>query len=323
VAVTGNLAGIPSECGNVSFVAARPDNDAVMVGIALHGLFESTGGAAAWRPLGTGKGSAAITNRMSSVVFDPTNPSVYYESGVYNGGGVYRTSDGGATFEALGDVRHIDMVSVDFTDPARRTMLAGMHESNVLFRTGDGGRTWTDVSGNVGIAADVGFAAAVHVVDANTHLLGSRNGAKAGVYRTSDGGTTWTRTWNTAVVGRMLVAQGGAWYWLLDNGNGVIRSTDSGVSWKRVGGAGRIAPTASGIVELADGRLASWGSTIVVSSDGGATWKAFGATLPYAPWGMTYSAAQKAFYVWRFDCFATGDNAVPADGIMRMDASAL
>ena len=323
VSATGNLAGLASECGNLSFVTARPDGDGVIAGVALHGLYASTGGSNAWQPLGTAKGSAVITNRMSSVVYDPTNPAVFWEAGLYNGGGVYRTNDGGATFSPLGDIRHIDMVAVDLTDPARSTMLAGMHESNLLYRSKDGGRTWADISTAIGVPADVGFAASVHIVDQNLHLLGTRNGAKAGVYRTADGGGSWTRTWTTPVVGRMLVAKDGAWYWLLESGNGVIKSTDAGVTWKRVGGAGRIAPTAASLVELPDGRLATWGASIVMSADGGVTWKAYGAKLPYSPWGMTYSAAQKAFYVWRFDCFATGDNPVPADAIMRMDATAL
>ena len=324
VPATGNLAGMPSECGNLSFVSARPDGDGVVAGVALHGLFASTGGATTtWQPLGGGKGSSVITNRMSSVLYDPANPGVFWESGIYNGGGVYRTGDGGASFTALGDVRHIDMIAVDLTDPARSTMLAGMHESNVVYRSSDGGRTWADVSVALGAPGDVGFAASVHVADQKVHLVGTRNGAKSGVYRTADGGLTWARTWTTPVVGRMIVARDGAWFWLLESGNGVIKSTDAGATWKRTGGSGRIAPASTSLLQLPDGRLASWGASVVVSADGGVSWKAFGSSLPYAPWGLTYSAAQKAFYVWRFDCFATGDNPVPADAIMRMDAASL
>jgi photosystem II stability/assembly factor-like uncharacterized protein len=72
-------------------------------------------------------------------VYDPENPNTYWESGIYNDGGVFRTDDGGATFQPLGNVTHIDAVSVDLTDPDRSTLLAGAHEQSVLLRSGDGG----------------------------------------------------------------------------------------------------------------------------------------------------------------------------------------
>jgi hypothetical protein len=54
----------------------------------------------------------------------------------------------------------------------------------------------------------------------------------------------------------------------------------------------------------------------MVSSDGAATWHAASATLPYSDAvGLTYSAQQKAFFIWRFSC----DNPVPANAIMRFD----
>ncbi len=43
-----------------------------------------------------GGGSDVIMNRPTSMVFDPTDPNRWWESGNYNGGGVYRTDDAGA-----------------------------------------------------------------------------------------------------------------------------------------------------------------------------------------------------------------------------------
>src|SRR4051812_20740076 len=128
VNVTSNLAGLASECGNMSYVSAKPNEDLVIAGIAQRGLWGSRDGGMSWHQLGSGAGSAKITNRPGSIIYDPLRFDVFWESGIYNSNGVYRTHDGGGVFQALGAIGHNDTVSVDFTDRNRRTLLAGGHE---------------------------------------------------------------------------------------------------------------------------------------------------------------------------------------------------
>src|SRR5689334_22230600 len=87
VNITNNLAGMASECGNLGRVSSHPYSDLLIVGVAQKGLFGSTDGGASWNPLGGA--SAKITNRISWLAYDPTAPMTFYESGIYNGGGVY------------------------------------------------------------------------------------------------------------------------------------------------------------------------------------------------------------------------------------------
>ncbi|HXK17196.1 MAG TPA: hypothetical protein VNG33_05325, partial [Polyangiaceae bacterium] len=142
--VTSNLAGMASECGNLGRVSSHPTTDMLLVGVAKKGLFSSVDGGASWKPLGTT--GASITNRISSVAYDPAAPMTFWESGIYNGAGVYKTTDNGASFTAAGSVTHCDSVSVNFNDPARMLLLAGSHEqSQKLFRSTDGGANWTDI----------------------------------------------------------------------------------------------------------------------------------------------------------------------------------
>src|SRR4051812_44663415 len=149
VNVTGNLAGMPSECGNLTMLSASSSSDRVIAGVAQKGLWSNTTGST-WTQLGTGAGSATITNRPSWISYDPANANVFWESGIYNGGGVYKTTDNGATFRQLGTIGHIDFMSVDFTDPNRQTLLAGGHEQGrTVYRSGDGGQTWTNVGANM------------------------------------------------------------------------------------------------------------------------------------------------------------------------------
>jgi photosystem II stability/assembly factor-like uncharacterized protein len=311
---TGNLVGLPSECGNMSYVTARPDRDMLIAGIALRGLWASTDGGTSWAPLGQGEGSAEIINRPSAIVFDPEVPDRFWQSGSYSGGGAFRTDENGTTFVDLGDVEPSDLVSVDLGDPARSTLLSGTHEQDVVFRSTDGGETWREVTG---LPEGIGQAHAPHVVDAQTHLVGTKAGSESGVYRSTDGGATWTLVYETGVNGRPLAASDGAIHWLLEEGAGLITSTDGGATWTEVDVPG-VGKYAGSLLELPDGRFATFGSRVLLSNDRGATWQPVGPELPYEAVGLAYSPFRKAFYVWRFDCDLTTDNPIPADAIMQL-----
>ena len=317
--VTANLSGLASECGNMSFVSARPDRDSLTAGVALRGLWSAASATAAWSPAGTGSGSAVIINRPSSIVYDPDHPSTWWESGIYNGAGVYRTDDDGATFIQLGSAAHLDLVSVDLSDPARRTLLAGGHESGQkLLQSLDGGNTWVDLGPH--LPATAGDTAWPLVQDAQTYLVGSNNGTSSGVFRSIDGGTNWTMVYKGAVRARPLVGSDLSLYWILDRDAGMIRSTDHGANWTAVAGPGTLSTTSGpSLVELPDGRLAApGGGFVLISGDHGSNWGRSGSPLPYSPVGMVYSRFRKAFYVWRFDCSPAASQPVSQDAIMSL-----
>jgi photosystem II stability/assembly factor-like uncharacterized protein len=290
----------------------------VIAGVALQGLWASQNGAKTWVRLGQGSGSAPITNRTSSITYDPANHDVFWESGIYNGGGAYKTTDNGQTFKQLGSLIHSDFVSVDLSDPTRRTLLSGRHESPQLFRSSDGGATWVDISSS--LPTGVGFTKWPLVLNANLHLLGT-SGSNAGVFRTTNGGAAWSRVYAGSVSSPALVAKDGSIYWLLDQGQGVIRSTDQGLTWQVMRAVGQISTTAQSLIELPDGRLATFGTSVIVSADHGVTWQPVGAHLPYNPAGILYAPVRKAFYAWRADCAKTptDDPSVKPDMIVRMD----
>lgn len=317
VPITANLTGLPSECGNLSFFSVRPDRDMLTVSVALRGLWASEKGSDTWTPLGVGAGSATITNRGSSIVYDPDRPNTFWESGIYNGGGVYRTDDNGVTFRQLGDVKHSDAVSVDLTDPQRLTLLSGGHEQTAVFVSRDGGRTWSDISGS--LPKDVGYTSQPLAMNAQTYLLGTSDAANAGIFRTTNGGSTWTPAFAGAVKGPPLVARSdGAIYWVTAGG-GLVRSVDKGVSWTSVSATALIDPRSPYIVELPDGALAAVGRTAIVSNDRGATWRSVGPLVPISLNGFAYSPFRNAFYIWYFECGGGGTIPVAANAILRLD----
>ena len=314
VDATANLAGMASECGNTSFLSADPGRDRLIAGIALNGLWANDAGTDQWVQLGTGPGSAAITNRTATIVFDPDNPDRFWESGHYGGPGAFVTTDGGVTFQALDDVAHLDVMSVDLADPERKTMLVGAHESGDLLRSTDGGATWTNVGTN--LPSGAGVPHQTLAIDGQTHLVGTTNSESAGIFRTTDGGATWAQVHAGGVGGIPLVAADGSIYWLLEARRGLIRSTDGGATWTQLASDGIFNSTR--IVELPDGRLVSAGDqNLVVSNDQGLSWQPLGPAFPTegGVTGVTYSAPRNAVYTYRWDC---GD-VVPAGSIRRLD----
>lgn len=307
---TGSLANMASECGNLTLVSAKPCSTAVIAGVAKGGLFATDDGGQTWAPLGTGPGSAVIVNRPAAIVYDPEHPEVFWEAGIYNDGGVYRTDDGGTTFVQLGDFGHDDLVSIDFGDPARATLLAGGHEQKQrLMLSVDGGAQWSDVGPN--LPADSHFSSAPLVLDAQTFLLGACGwgDGTCGIYRSTDTGASWTMVSDLPAVGEPKWASDGAVYWPLVYGGGVARSTDGGSTWTKP--AEGLAGTP---VELADGRiLMLQGDHVAVSSDAGDSWMPIGEPLPFAAAGLAFSAQTKTLYVWHNDC---GEVVLP-DAIMR------
>jgi hypothetical protein len=312
---TGNLAGMASECGNLGLVSANRCSNMVIAGVAKAGLWGTEDGGKSWSKLGTGAGSATITNRISAVVYDPDHPGTFWESGIYNGGGVYKTTDNGKSFAQVGDVTHNDSVSIDFSEPDRKTMLAGPHEApSKLFRSTDSGKTWSDVG--TSLPGSAGFCTATQVLNPTNLLVGCTDG---GVFRSTNG-TTWTSVGSKGVSAQPLWARDGIIYWLGTQG-GVNVSTDQGQHFTQTVDAS-VAPAIVGPAypaELPDGRIVVIGRDhLQISSDKGVTWKPIGQPLPYPGGGYdgargpTYSARTKTFYIWRWDC---GDN-VPTNAVM-------
>jgi hypothetical protein len=325
VNVTGSLAGMASECGNAAAIFASPWKDMLVTGVARHGLYASTDGAATWASIGTT--GSAIRNRMTVILFDPTDAETFWESGIYGwespwSEGVFVSKDGGKTFKGFGNMgtekqSSNDSISVDFTDPARKAMLSGGHEQGVmggqgLFVCKDGSGNFDDIMPK--LPAGMGFCTSTLVLDAMTMLVGCANSYKGetpGIVRSTDAGATWKLVSMQGGSGQPLLASDKTIYWAAAGG-GMLKSTDQGQTFTMVADKSK----SGGIVpfELPDGRIVSLnGKTVVVSADKGVTWTSVTTAIPFQPNGLTYSAFRRAFYASHFDC----TNNVPADAHAR------
>lgn len=302
VNVTSNLAGMPSECGNLCLLSTVPGKDKIIAGIAKLGLWQTTDGGGTWTQMGQGADSEDITNRPSEIVYDPKNADIFWESGIYNSFGVYRTDDGGNTFHHLGNARHNDAVALNFADSKRSLLLAGGHEqSRNVSKSTDGGQTWT----NIGAALPEGskFSSNPLIIDATTYVVNASGWGKGagGIFRTTDGGSTWQQVSSMEANGAPLRASDGSIYWTLMQDRGLIRSVEQGLTWAQVCGANTI--KGSRVIELPNGKLAVIGGKhIKISSDKGVTWEAICEALPGSPAGLIYAPARQSFFIWYWDC---------------------
>jgi photosystem II stability/assembly factor-like uncharacterized protein len=205
-------------------------------------------------------------NRVISVVGIPGKPNVWYVGAA--SGGIFKSTDGGIHWDPIFDsepVASIGSLAVAASDP--NIVWAGTGEPFIrshisvgqgIYKSTDAGKTWSlmglEKTGRIGRVEidprnpDIVLACAVG------HAYGPQQ--ERGVFRTVDGGKTWNRVLfvdeNTGCSDmgvdpnnpRILFA--GMWQieihtWGRSSGgpgSGLFKSTDGGVTWKRLEGHG-------------------------------------------------------------------------------------
>lgn len=310
VNTTGNLVEVPSGFGNMTLVSSSPYEDRLIAGVSEGGVWASEDGGESWKKIGIGKGSAEINDRPSMITYDPEDSRSFWVSESY-GAGAFVTHDGGATFERLGTADRCDNINVDFGDPQRKTLLAGQHESAVIFLSTDAGKTWQDIGGNIG--SGVNPCAFPLLLDGRTFLLTCNpfGGGKGGIFRSEDKGATWSQVSEGSADQSALLASDGSIYWSAALNGGLLASSDDGATWKQVlSDATTVRP-----IELPDGRIATINRDYILVSKDLKKWQPASAKLPFAPGGLVYSQFRRAFFIWHL----SSDPMPPADAIARFD----
>jgi hypothetical protein len=324
VNITGNVGWGRWGQGGVTTVAAFPGGIGVIAGVSESGWYYSTNGDQNWQRLG---GKLEIKHRPYQIVFDPKEPSLFWVAGwspapatpadpkappVQPALSIYKTTDCGKTFEAVGKLTGVAGFNVDFSDTERKTMLAGMYDQprNVQ-RSLDGGVTWQNIGAS--LPDKTGNSADVVMLDPVTYLVGvsaSKLDKVTGIWRTEDGGKTWKKVCEQGPVGRPLIASDGTLYWGRMWSQGIVRSIDNGKTWQDIEGPAKKTP-----IEFGGGKLMSFaGDRLQISADSGKTWKAWGPTIPFSAVALSYSSGRNCIYSW----WSSGDRKVD-NAIWRLD----
>src|ERR1051326_7982846 len=129
--------------------------DAIYVATAAGGVFKSTNQGTSWAPVFDGVdammsvGDVAVAPGNPSIVWVGTGEANNRQSSSW-GDGVYKSSDAGRPWTASGlkDSRHIGRIVIHPTNPdivyvAACGHLWGPNAERGVFKTADGGRTWT------------------------------------------------------------------------------------------------------------------------------------------------------------------------------------
>jgi photosystem II stability/assembly factor-like uncharacterized protein len=176
------------------------------------GVYKSTDGGETWTHVGLREGNA-----ISRVRVHPTNCDVVFAGAFGRYGapnperGVYRSTDGGSTWEQV--LRRDEKtgaadISIDPSNPD--VIYASLWEAyrnpwqmssggpgSGLFKSTDGGDNWTELTRNPGLPPQdqiIGkIGVSVSPVDPN-RVFAIVEADSGGVFRSDDGGATWTRT---------------------------------------------------------------------------------------------------------------------------------
>ncbi len=299
--ITSNLAGMDSECGNLTLVDASPWEDRLFAGVALHGLWESSDGGESWEQLGQGSNSEPIELRPSALTFDPDDHKTFWVNGIYGRLGVYETRDDGKTFIGRGDIRHNDYIAVDFSDPDRQLIFAGGHETpQALWRTLDGGETWETMGEK--IPDTYGASSVPFLIDKDVVLLGAYEWKGEGaILRSENGGLKWKRVLDLPpALGRPIRDLQGDLWW---SGQAALyRSGDNGATWDVIEPPDDLRVLGRGLVLVEDQIGVATNMGVALLDADRETWTLVTPKFPFQPSDLRYSEIRDAFLVSHFDC---------------------
>jgi photosystem II stability/assembly factor-like uncharacterized protein len=281
-------------------------------GAADGGVFKTTDAGRTWSPLFEHEKASSI----GALALAPSDPKVIYVGtgqvtsrwDLAAGAGVYRSEDGGKTWEprGLAASRHIGRLWVDPRDAnvvlvAAQGHFFGPNPERGVFRSTDGGKSWekvlfvNDDTGAVDLSADPSAPDTIFAATWQVRFYPWLSyftpdiGPGSGIHKSTDGGKTWTHLTGHGLpagpLGRIGLAvapgsRGARVYATLDAGadSGLYRSDDSGGTWSRVSSQTSFTSAYFASVTV-DPRnqdtIYAMGQSIRRSTDGGKTFEFF------------------------------------------------
>lgn len=200
--------------GRIADIDIHPEDESVMyVAVGSGGVWKTTNAGTTWEPIFDAESSYSI----GSVAIDPSAPDVIWVGTgedvggrhVGFGDGIYRSTDGGRTWENMGleDSEHLSTIIVhpensDVVWVAAQGPLWTSGDQRGLYKTTDGGETWRKVLGNeewtgaTDIVVDPRNPDRLYAATWDRHRTVAAfmgGGPGSGVWKSEDGGETWKR----------------------------------------------------------------------------------------------------------------------------------
>ena len=279
------------------------------------GLWKTTDSGISWKPVTDG-----LINHSSigAVAVAASNPDVVYigtgesdiRGNIIQGGGAYRSADGGKTWTHIGlaDTQVIAKIRVHPSNPDLVYVAAFGHHAapnpdRGVYRSKDGGKSWEKI-----LFRDDRTGANELVIDPNNPQViyaalweayrnafeMSSGGPGSGIFKSTDGGDRWTEISRNpglprAMLGKIGFSVSGAdsnrlYAQIEAEDGGFFLSDDAGATWKKVSENRNLRQRAFYYSRVyADPKVKDtvWGLNVNVykSTDAGKTWKA--STVPH------------------------------------------
>jgi photosystem II stability/assembly factor-like uncharacterized protein len=254
------------DTGRVTGITAHPtDANTIYVAASGGGVWKTTNGGTSWTALTDNQ----KTLSMGSIAIAPSNTNVLYagtgqadgEGNSNFGRGVMVSTDGGATWtlRTNGGVFDRHEITEIAIDPQNSSVAWAAVSSccatntlfdfnNGIFKTTDGGVTWTNTTGSLRTLGAFASFTSVRIDPGTTGSSATLYAAAStpfgdadnGVYKSTDGGATWTKLTDTKLPsgtasGRIVVAvskSNSQVVYVSASGNGNTGSTPNGSLYK-------------------------------------------------------------------------------------------
>ncbi|MEZ6127297.1 MAG: proprotein convertase P-domain-containing protein [Planctomycetaceae bacterium] len=203
--------------GAIEFDIADPTHQRLVAGTGRYSSFNSLGGPQGRIYISDNGGdlwesTAAVGLQGQNISGIVRAGDVIVVTSSENGGGIFRSTDRGATFLPVNSADFVSDGSINFfdlvSDPTEFGRLYAAAEDTGIYRSDDFGQSWVKITGltvpgsnNAALQADItdpgnnGLELAVHPNTGRVYLGIVNNGQVAGIYITSDGHTAtpaWT-----------------------------------------------------------------------------------------------------------------------------------
>jgi photosystem II stability/assembly factor-like uncharacterized protein len=274
----------PFRGGRTKAAAGIPSQPSVFyIGVCNGGVWKTNDSGRTWKPVFDDQPTASI----GAIAVAPSDPNtIYVGSGeglqrpdLSTGDGIYKSVDAGRTWTHLGlrDGQQIPQIIIDPRDPNRLFVAVlghpyGPNEERGIFRSLDGGRTFTKVlykdsdTGGVDLAFDPSNPNTVYAVLWQARQgpweNGVFSGPGSGLFKSTDGGTTWQQitsglpTFDADGLGRIGITVAPTnpqrLFATVDarTRGGLYRSDDAGEHWYLVNGDPRVTARESDFAEV-------------------------------------------------------------------------
>ncbi len=185
------------------------------------------------------RGPANVGGRTRGILVDPDDPNKDTWFACSVGGGVWKTTDAGTTWELkTAGLPNIAMSYIAMAESNHNVIYVGTGEGfgnvdgivgNGIFKSTDKGETWVQLSSTAN-NTDFSFVNRIVVDPADENIvIAATNG---GVFKSTDGGIGWTETYTSSNVQDLIMNPlNSKSLYAAKNGGPVLKSLDGGDSW--------------------------------------------------------------------------------------------